>query len=286
MEGRLSVCATPIGNLEDITLRVLKTLKEADLIAAEDTRQTIKLLNHFEIQTPMISYHKFNEQERTPQLIRLMKEGRHIALVSDAGTPGISDPGEVLIRACLDEGVPVTSLPGASAFVTAMTLSGLPMRRFAFEGFLPTDKKEREKVAERLKNETRPVLFYEAPHHLVDTLEFFQRQLGDRHAVTVRELTKKHEERREGTLSELLRQYEEEPPRGEFVIILQGADEEMLKQQERKRFDGLSLTEHLRLYKDLPEKEAMKKVAKDRGISRRDVYAGLIEEKNEGLSTS
>ena len=278
-EGRLSICATPIGNLEDITLRVLRTLKEADLIAAEDTRQTVKLLNHFEIETPMISYHKFNEQERTPQLIQMMQEGKHIALVSDAGTPGISDPGEVLIRACLDNKIPVTSLPGASAFVTALTLSGLSMRRFAFEGFLPTDKKEREAVLERLKTETRPVLFYEAPHHLKATLKVLLDAVGDRRIVTVRELTKKHEERREGRLSELLGYYEEDPPRGEFVLILEGTPEEEIEQKKREAFEGMTLREHMQLYSELSEKDAMKMVAKDLGISKREVYARLLEEK-------
>ncbi|MBR2264007.1 MAG: 16S rRNA (cytidine(1402)-2'-O)-methyltransferase [Firmicutes bacterium] len=275
MEGRLSICATPIGNLEDITLRVLRTLKEADLIAAEDTRQTIKLLNAYDIETPMISYHKFNEQTRGPQLVQMMQEGKHIALVSDAGTPGISDPGETLIRLCYEAGVPVTSLPGPSAFVTAMTLSGLHMRRFIFEGFLPTDKKELQALLDSLRTETRPVLFYEAPHHLTRTLETLRTAVGDRRVVTVRELTKKHEERCCGTIAELLAAYEKEPPRGEFVIIVDGADPEMLRQEEEKRWEDLSIEEHMALYPELPEKEAMKRVARERGIRKQDVYAAL-----------
>ena len=275
MEGRLSICATPIGNLEDITLRVLRTLKEADLIAAEDTRQTIKLLNAYEIETPMISYHKFNEATRAPQLVEMMQEGKHIALVSDAGTPGISDPGETLIRLCYEAGVPVTSLPGPSAFVTAMTLSGLSMRHFIFEGFLPTDKKEQQALLDSLKEETRPVIFYEAPHHLQRTLELLGSAVGDRRVVTVRELTKKHEERRIGTIPELLAAYEEESPRGEFVIIVEGADPAVLKQEAEKRWEDLSIEEHMALYPDLPEKEAMKRVAKERGIRKQDVYAAL-----------
>ena len=275
MEGRLSICATPIGNLEDITLRVLRTLKEADLIAAEDTRQTIKLLNAYEIETPMISYHKFNEATRGPQLVQMMQEGKHIALVSDAGTPGISDPGETLIRLCYEAGVPVTSLPGPSAFVTAMTLSGLAMRHFIFEGFLPADKKEQQALLASLKEETRPVIFYEAPHHLQRTLEVLGTAVGDRRVVTVRELTKKYEERKIGTIQELLKAYEEEPPRGEFVIIIEGADPEVLKQEAEKRWEDLSIEEHMALYPELPEKEAMKRVAKERGIRKQDVYAAL-----------
>lgn len=275
MEGKLSICATPIGNLEDITLRVLRTLKEADLIAAEDTRQTIKLLNAYDIETPMISYHKFNETTRAPQLIQMMQEGRHIALVSDAGTPGISDPGETLIRLCYEAGIPVTSLPGASAFVTAMTLSGLPMRHFIFEGFLPTDKKEQQALLASLAEETRPVLLYEAPHHLVRTLETLRGAVGDRRVVILRELTKKHEERRCGTVEELIQAYTEEPPRGEFVLIIEGADPEALRKEAEQRWEEMSIEEHMALYADLPEKEAMKRVAKDRGIRKQDVYAAL-----------
>lgn len=275
MQGYLSICATPIGNLEDITLRVLRTLKEADYIAAEDTRQTIKLLNHFDIHTPMISYHKFNEEERSEQLIRMMQEGSHIALVSDAGTPGISDPGAVLVRKCYEAGVPVTSLPGASAVITALTLSGLMYSGFIFEGFLPQDKKELKETLDRFQNETRPVVFYEAPHRLKKTLAALLETLGDRRLILVKELTKKHEERVSGLISEHLRTLEEEPARGEHVLILEGIDQEQVKELKKARFEDLSLEEHMALYKDLPEKEAMKQVAKDLGISKREVYAKL-----------
>ena len=275
MEGRLSVCATPIGNLEDITLRVLRTLKEADYIACEDTRQTIKLLNHFEISTPMISYHKFNEEERSAQLIRMMQEGSHIALVSDAGTPGISDPGAILIRRCYEAGVPVTSLPGASAVITALTLSGLDLRSFIFEGFLPTERKEADAVLARCANETRPVVFYEAPHRLKKTLTAMLEAFGDRRLVMVREITKKHEERIDGLLSDHLTRFEQAPPKGEFVLVLEGVSAQEQVEKEQQKWADLSIEEHMALYSSLPEKEAMKQVARDRGISKREVYAKL-----------
>ena len=204
MTGTLYLCATPIGNLEDITFRVLRTLKEVDLIAAEDTRNSIKLLNHFEIKTPMTSYHEFNKIEKAYQLVAKLKEGQNIALITDAGTPGISDPGEDIVRICYEEGVPVTSLPGAAACITALTMSGRPTRRFAFEAFLPRDKKERAAVLEELKNETRTIIIYEAPHHLVKTVTELMNTLGDRELTVCRELTKKHEEKLQTTFSELL----------------------------------------------------------------------------------
>ena len=279
MAGTLYLCATPIGNLEDITFRVLRTLKEVDLIAAEDTRNSIKLLNHFEIKTPMTSYHEFNKIEKAYQLVAKLKEGQNIALITDAGTPGISDPGEDIVRICYEEGVPVTSLPGAAACITALTMSGRPTRRFAFEAFLPRDKKERAAVLEELKNETRTIIIYEAPHHLVKTITELMNALGDRELTVCRELTKKHEEKRQTTFSELLEYSKEHEPRGEYVLIICGRDREELVKEQQESWESMSLEEHMQLYEaqGISHKEAMKLVAKDRGISKRDVYQALLQ---------
>ena len=278
MAGTLYLCATPIGNLEDITFRVLRTLKEVDLIAAEDTRNSIKLLNHFEIKTPMTSYHEFNKIEKAYQLVAKLKEGQNIALITDAGTPGISDPGEDIVRICYEEGVSVTSLPGAAACITALTMSGRPTRRFAFEAFLPRDKKERAAVLEELKNETRTIIIYEAPHHLVKTITELMNALGDRELTVCRELTKKHEEKRQTTFSELLEYSKEHEPRGEYVLIICGRDREELVKEQQATWESMSLEEHMQLYEaqGISHKEAMKLVAKDRGISKRDVYQALL----------
>ena len=279
MSGTLYLCATPIGNLEDITFRVLRTLKEVDLIAAEDTRNSIKLLNHFEIKTPMTSYHEFNKIEKAYQLVAKLKEGQNIALITDAGTPGISDPGEDIVRICYEEGVSVTSLPGAAACITALTMSGRPTRRFAFEAFLPRDKKERAAVLEELKNETRTIIIYEAPHHLVKTITELMNALGDRELTVCRELTKKHEEKRQTTFSELLEYSKEHEPRGEYVLIICGRDREELVKEQQESWESMSLEEHMQLYEaqGISHKEAMKLVAKDRGISKRDVYQALLQ---------
>lgn len=277
MSGTLYLCATPIGNLDDITLRVLNLLKTCDLIAAEDTRHTLKLLNHFEINTPMTSYHDHNRISKGPYLIEKLKNGLNIALVTDAGMPGISDPGEDLARLCYKEGVPITVAPGASAAVTALVLSGMATRSFVFEGFLPADKKEKAKVLARLQREERTVIFYEAPHRLTDTLAELLKSAGNRNAACIRELTKKFEEVRKAPIEELLMFYKENQPKGEFVVIIEGADGEALRQEEIDNFEKMSLEEHMKLYtdKEMPEKEAMKQVAKDRGLSKRDVYAKL-----------
>ena len=232
MTGTLYLCATPIGNLEDITFRVLRTLKEVDLIAAEDTRNSIKLLNHFEIKTPMTSYHEFNKIEKAYQLVDKIKAGQNVALITDAGTPGISDPGEDIVRICYEEGVPVTSLPGAAACITALTMSGRPTRRFAFEAFLPRDKKQRQEVIEELKNETRTIILYEAPHHLVKTITELYNALGDRELTVCRELTKKHEEKQQTTFSELLEYSKENEPRGEYVLVICGRSREEIKKEK------------------------------------------------------
>ena len=278
MAGKLYLCATPIGNLEDITFRVLRTLKEVDLIAAEDTRNSIKLLNHFEIKTPMTSYHEYNKIEKAYQLVDKMREGKNIALITDAGTPGISDPGEDLVRICYEEGIEVTSLPGAAACVTALTMSGLPTRRFAFEAFLPRDKKERLQVLEQLQNETRTIILYEAPHHLIKTLEELQEVLGNRKIAVCRELTKRYEEKMLSTISDMLDFYKENEPRGEYVLVLEGKSFVELTEEKQKSWEAMTLEEHMAVYENqgIDRKEAMKLVAKDRGIRKRDVYQALL----------
>ena len=279
MSGMLYLCATPIGNLEDITCRVLRILKEVDLIAAEDTRNSIKLLNHFEIKTPMTSYHEYNKFDKGRYLVEQMLEGKNIALITDAGTPGISDPGEELVAMCYEAGIPVTSLPGAVACITALTLSGLPTRRFAFEAFLPSDKKERAVVLEELKQETRTMILYEAPHRLVKTLEELLEKLGDRKISLCRELTKKHETVFRGSLLEAFSWYKENPPKGECVMVLAGRSREEIEQEARQKWEDMPLEEHMEYYmsQGIDKKEAMKLVAKDRGISKRDVYQALLK---------
>lgn len=285
MEGKLYLCATPIGNLEDITYRVLRTLKEVDLIAAEDTRNSIKLLNHFEIRTPMTSYHEYNKIEKAYQLVDKLREGKNIALITDAGTPGISDPGEELVRICYEEGIGVTSLPGPAACITALTMSGLPARRFAFEAFLPRDKKERAKVCKELTNETRTIVLYESPHHLVRTLEELLKILGDRKISICRELTKKYEEKKITTIAQSLSFYQEHDPRGEYVLVIMGRSFEELEEMERKTWECMMLTEHMAIYEGQghTRKESMKLVASDRGISKRDVYQALLSEEEPSV---
>ncbi|MCI5903499.1 MAG: 16S rRNA (cytidine(1402)-2'-O)-methyltransferase [Blautia sp.] len=282
MSGKLYLCATPIGNLEDITLRVLRTLKEVDLIAAEDTRNSIRLLNHFEIRTPMTSYHEYNKIDKGRILVEKMLEGQNIALITDAGTPGISDPGEELTAMCYDAGIEVTSLPGPAACVTALTLSGLPTRRFAFEAFLPPDKKERKAILEELRSETRTILIYEAPHRLVRTLEELLEILGDRRITLCRELTKKHETAFRTTIRGLLDFYREEKPLGECVMVIEGKKREEIRREEQASWEEISIEEHMDRYLEEgnSQKESMKLVARDRGVSKRDIYQYLLEHKN------
>lgn len=279
MTGTLYLCATPIGNLEDITFRVLRTLKEVDLIAAEDTRNSIKLLNHFEIKTPMTSYHEFNKIDKAYQLVEKLKEGKNIALITDAGTPGISDPGEDIVRICYEQGVPVTSLPGAAACITALTMSGRPTRRFAFEAFLPKDKKERAAVLEELKDETRTIIIYEAPHHLIRTVTELMNALGDRKLTLCRELTKKHEEKLQTTFSGVLDLYNGQEPRGEYVMVICGRSREELVKEQQQSWEAMSIEDHMAHYESqgISHKEAMKLVAKDRGVSKRDIYQALLK---------
>lgn len=280
MAGKLYLCATPIGNLEDITFRVLRTLKEVDLIAAEDTRNSIKLLNHFEIKTPMTSYHEHNAIEKGHVLVRKLLEGTNIALITDAGTPAISDPGEVLVRLCYEAGIEVTSLPGPAACITALTLSGLSARRFCFEAFLPADKKERQAVLKELKDETRTIMLYEAPHRLLRTLKELEGVLGDRKAALVRELTKRHETVLCSSISGILKYYETEEVKGECVLVVEGKSREALKEEEIASWQEMSLTDHMKHYEEqgIDHKEAMKLVAKDLGVSKRDIYKALLEE--------
>lgn len=278
MAGKLYLCATPIGNLEDMTYRVVRTLQEVDLIAAEDTRNSIKLLNHFEIKTPMTSYHEYNKIEKGRKLVDKLQSGVNIALITDAGTPGISDPGEELVKMCYEAGIEVTSLPGAAACITALTLSGLSTRRFVFEAFLPYDKKEKQAILKEMENETRTIVMYEAPHRLVKTLQELLENLGNRRITVCRELTKKHETAFVTTLKEAVHYYETNEPKGECVLVIEGKSREELRREEVSKWEEMSIEEHMEYYtaQGIDRKEAMKSVAKDRGIGKRDVYQQLL----------
>lgn len=278
MQGMLYLCATPIGNLEDLSAHVLRTLSEVDLIAAEDTRNSIKILNKFEIKTPMTSYHEYNKFDKAKDLIRQIHEGKNVALITDAGTPAISDPGEVLVRMCYEENIKITSLPGPCACITALTLSGLATRRFCFEGFLPHDKKEKQTILKEIKNDTRTHIFYEAPHHLCKTLNDLYEALGDREIAVCRELTKKYETVYRLNLNEAVSFFSAQDLKGEFVIVVQGRDRVQLEQEAKNEWNQLSIEEHMHYYlkQDIEKKEAMKLVAKDRGIPKRDIYQALL----------
>lgn len=277
MPGTLFLCATPIGNLQDMTPRVTETLRTVDVIAAEDTRNSIRLLNHFDIHTPMTSYHEYNKVEKAKQLVGQLLMGQNIALITDAGTPAISDPGEVLVQMCYESGVPVTSLPGPAACITALTLSGLSTRRFCFEGFLPAEKKERKVILEELANESRTMILYEAPHHLVKTLGELYATLGDRKITLCRELTKKFETVMPTTIEKALEFYRTEEPRGEYVLVLEGKSLDAKRQEEIAAWADMSVEEHMEYYEKqgMDNKSAMKQVAKDRGLGKRDIYAML-----------
>ena len=279
MAGKLFLCATQIGNLEDITYRVVRTLKEVDLIGAEDTRNSIKLLNHFDIKTPMTSYHEFNKYDKAKVLVQDMLQGKNIALITDAGTPGISDPGEELVRQCYEAGIEVTSLPGAAACITALTMSGQKTRRFVFEAFLPKDKKEKQQVLESLKNEVRTTIIYEAPHRLVKTLKELEKTIGNRPLTICRELTKKYEEAFQTTISEAIEYYDSKEPKGEYVLVIAGKPMEEIQAEKREQWELMTIEEHVQFYmnQDMDKKTAMKMVAKDRGVSKRDIYNELIK---------
>lgn len=280
MEGMLCLCATPIGNLGDMSPRILECLESADLIAAEDTRNSIKLLNHFDIHTPMTSYHEYNKYDKAAELVGFIREGKTVALITDAGTPAISDPGEVLVAMCIEAGITVTSLPGPCACITALTLSGLNTRRFVFEGFIPREKKERAEVLKSIEKETRTMIFYEAPHHLKGTLADLSDALSGgegRKIALCRELTKKFEEVIHTTIGGAVLKYENEEPRGEYVLVIEGMDPEELKASARASWEEMSIEDHVKMYEDrgLDHKEAMKAAAADRGVSKRDIYAYL-----------
>ena len=280
MAGTLYLIATPIGNLEDMTYRAVRLLGEVDLIAAEDTRNSIKLLNHFDIKTPMTSYHEHNKYEKAQVLVGKLLEGMNIAVITDAGTPGISDPGEEITKQCYEAGIKVVPVPGACAAVNALIASGQATRRFAFEAFLPMDKKERQAVLAELARETRTMVVYEAPHRLVRTLEELHEVLGDRSMTLCRELTKKHESIFKSTLGEILAYHRENPPKGECVMIIEGKSFQELKEQSQEEFLKIPLSEHMNRYMDqgYSKKEAMKLVAKDRGVGKREIYQQLLEE--------
>lgn len=280
MPGTLYLCATPIGNLEDISMRCIRILREADLIAAEDTRNSIKLLNHFGIKTPMTSYHEYNKIDKGRKLVERIVRGEDIALITDAGTPGISDPGEELVGMCREAGITVTAVPGAAACIMALTISGLPTRRFAFEAFLPADKKERKAVLEEMKTETRTMVVYEAPHRLVRTLEELLDSLGNRRVSICRELTKKHETVYASTTEKALAYYREHEPKGECVIVIEGKSREQIRAGERARWEEMSVEEHMDHYLEtgMEKKEAMKQVARDRGVGKREIYQKLLRQ--------
>ena len=277
-EGTLYLVATPIGNLEDITLRAIRVLKEADLVAAEDTRTSGVLLSHFEIHTPVTSYHEFNKLEKADYLVEQMLSGKTVACITDAGTPGISDPGEELVRKCVEEGIPVYSVPGPAACITAVTSSGLSCRRFSFEAFLPKDKRERQRVLDEIKDDTRTIIIYEAPHHLKKPLAELAGVLGgDRRLVLCRELTKRFEEKQQMTFSEAIDFYNENEPRGEYVLVIEGKSKEEQQAERQQAFSEMTLEEHMALYtaKGMSEKDAMKAVAKDLGTNKREIYRRL-----------
>lgn len=281
MPGTLYLCATPIGNLEDITYRVVRILGEADLIAAEDTRNSIRLLNHFRIRTPLTSYHEYNKYDKGKKLVEQLLEGKNIALITDAGTPGISDPGEELVRMCCEAGIPVTSLPGPAACITALTISGLPTRRFAFEAFLPTEKKEREEILQELERETRTIILYEAPHRLVKTLKLLSERLGNRKVAVCRELTKKYETALRAGIQDAAAYYETHEPKGECVIVIEGRSREDLEREKRAEWENMSIEDHVQYYlsQGYDRKEALKRTGRDRGVSKRDIYNYLEQQK-------
>jgi 16S rRNA (cytidine1402-2'-O)-methyltransferase len=277
--GKLSVCATPIGNLEDITLRVINTLRSVDLIAAEDTRRTLKLLNHYEIHKPLISYHEHNKESKGLELIEELRQGKHIALVSDAGMPGISDPGADLIQQCIANDIPFEILPGATAFATALVASGLSTERFSFEGFLDREKKNRRKRLELISNEDRTLILYESPHRLNSTLKDLYEVLGNRRIVLARELTKVHEEFLRGNLDEIIDYYKENTPRGEYVVLVEGISSKERSELETEAWHKIPIIDHLMLYlnEGIDKKDAIQRVAKERNIPKREVYEISID---------
>jgi 16S rRNA (cytidine1402-2'-O)-methyltransferase len=279
MSGVIYLVATPIGNLEDITLRALNTLKMVDIIAAEDTRHTLKLMNHFDIKKTLISYHEHNQRESGEKLIREAEEGKNIAIVTDAGTPGISDPGEGIVKLAIERNIPVYLIPGAVALIYGLVVSGINSSRFVFEGFLPTDKKGKRERLTKLKNEERTIIFYEAPHKLVRTLQDLFDNFGDRKIALCRELTKKYEEIIRCTISSAMSMYNEKKPLGEFVIVIEGKSSEELETEKQLEFDKITIEEHIKNYitGGMDKKEAIKNVAKDRNLPKSEIYKHSLD---------
>lgn len=280
--GILTLCATPIGNLEDMTYRAVRVMKEADIIAAEDTRHTRKLLTHFDIHTHLESYHEHNKMVKGPELINKLKQGKDIVLVTDAGTPGISDPGEDIVKLALEVGIKVTAVPGAVAGIIGLIISGQNTRRFSFEGFLPQDKKERSIRLEALEKDTRTIIIYEAPHRIKKTIAYLYNALGNRSITITRELTKKYEEVAKMTLEEASTYFKERDPKGEYVLVIEGADQDVLDKEKADSWEHTSIADHMERYVSagMKEKDAMREVAKDRGVSRRDIYQAIKVKKD------
>lgn len=274
MKGIIYLVATPIGNLEDMTFRAIKTLKEVDLIAAEDTRHTLQLLNHFEISKPMVSYHRHNEDAKTKELIKEVLEGKNLAIVTDAGTPGISDPGEQIVKQAIESGIEVIPIPGACALINGLIVSGISTNEFSFYGFLPLNKKNRREIFDKIIKENKTVILYEAPHKLQKTLEDILNMLGDVQACIIKELTKIHEQKLYGKISELIEQTKE--PKGEYVIIL---DLNNNKQEEKIDFNQMTLQEHYNFYEKmgLDKKEIIKQIAKDRKVPKNEIYQEFLK---------
>lgn len=274
MIGKLYLVPTPIGNLKDMTFRAVDTLRSVDIIACEDTRQSLKLLNHFGIKKSLISYHKHNENGKSEDIINMLKEGKNVAIVSDAGTPGISDPGEVIVKKCIEGQIEFEVLPGATAITTALVYSGVDTTKFLFRGFLPRENKERIPIIEDLKDRTESLIFYEAPHRILNTLNFLYENLGDRKIAICRELTKMYEEIIRLKLSEAISYYEENSPRGEYVLVIEGKSKEEIEKEEKAKWEDLSIEDHIKLYinEGLSKKDAIKKVAKDRKLNKSEVY--------------
>lgn len=283
MNGKLYVCATPIGNLKDITIRCLEVLESVDIVASEDTRHTIKLLNHYNIKARLESYHKYNQKEKGEKLLKFLKDGKDIALVSDAGMPSISDPGEELINLCHRENIFVTVLPGACASITALVLSGMKARSYCFEGFLPTVKKFQNNIFEKMKNDDRTYVFYEAPHHLLKTLNIFYEQIGNRDIAVLKELTKKHEAFIKDKISNVIAFFEQNQPKGEYVIVIDGVSEDDINKKKQEKINSITIKSHIDIYtkKGVDIKDAMKIVAKERGISKREIYSEIKIKNNK-----
>lgn len=279
MSGKLYLVPTPIGNLKDITLRALEVLQNVDIIAAEDTRQSLKLLNHFNIRKTLISYHQHNEQGKSENIINQVREGKNIAIISDAGTPGISDPGSVIVLKCIEQNIEFEVLPGATAITTALVYSGLDTTKFIFRGFLPRENKERKPIIDDLINRSETLIFYEAPHRLLNTLEFLYENVGNRKISMCRELTKLYEEIIRLTLEEAIEYYKQNAPRGEYVLVIEGKSKEAIDNDEKAKWEMLTVQEHIRKYMDegLDKKDAMKKVARDRGIPKSEIYKHSLD---------